>query len=164
MGNYISKTVEQFKIGDGIRLYGWEGTVTDINHCMSTADKDGYCTTNPKYIAITVPCTYLKVSFNEPSKVGYQYDGGWYGGKDGVVAYGCYVGKIWKITFDSVRQHGQYLATKIKRYVRTDDRTQAREKAIAYLEQQKKSGEWESGYIFMIEETTDFRNVNSLIL
>lgn len=89
MSKFESKTVEQFKVGDRIRLYGWEGVVSDIKHCMVTADKDGCCTTNPKLIAMEVPCTYLMVNFDEPSKVGYQYEGDWYGGKDGVVAYGC---------------------------------------------------------------------------
>ena len=87
MANWESKTVEQFKVGDRIRLYGWEGVVAEVNHHMSPADKDGYCTNNPKYIAMEVPCTYLRVNFVEPAKVGYQYEGGWYGGKDGVVAH-----------------------------------------------------------------------------
>ena len=88
MAKWESKTVEQFKVGDRIRLYGWEGVVVEIDHQIRTADKDGYCTTNPKYIAMEVPCTYLRVNFDEPAKVGYQYEGGWYGGKDGVVAHG----------------------------------------------------------------------------
>lgn len=88
MTRYQSKTVEQFKVGDRIRAYGWEGRVAEVNHCMVTADKDGNCTTNPNYIAMEVPCTYLRVMFDEPAKVGYQYENDWYGGKDGVVAYG----------------------------------------------------------------------------
>lgn len=88
MTRYESKTVEQFKVGDRIRVYGWEGWVAEVDHKMVTADKDGNCTTNPKYIATEVPCTYLRVRFDEPAKIGYQYEGGWYGGKDGVVAYG----------------------------------------------------------------------------
>ena len=72
MAKWESKTVEQFKVGDRIRLYGWEGVVSEIDHQMVPADKDGYCTTNPKYIATEVPCTYLRVNFDEPAKVGYQ--------------------------------------------------------------------------------------------
>ena len=88
MIKWTSKTVDQFKTGDRINLYGWPGWVAEVNHVMVSADKDGYCTTNPKYIAKEVPCTYLRVRFDEPSKVGYQYEGGWYGGLDGIVAYG----------------------------------------------------------------------------
>ena len=84
---YISKTVEQFEVGDHIRLYGWDGVVIEIDHRMVAADKNGYCTSNPKYIAMRVPCTYLLVRFDEPEKVGYQYENDWYGGKNGVVAY-----------------------------------------------------------------------------
>ena len=89
MERFESKTFEQFKVGDRIRLYGWEGHVVEILHNMVTADKDGCCTTNPKYIAMEVPCTYLRVKFDEPAKVGYQYEDDWYGGRDGFVAYGC---------------------------------------------------------------------------
>lgn len=88
MTRFESRTVEQFKVGDRIRVCGWEGWVAEVEHKLVPADKDGYCTTNPKDIAIEVPCTYLRVNFDEPAKVGYQYEGGWYGGKDGVVAYG----------------------------------------------------------------------------
>lgn len=88
MTRFESRTVEQFKVGDRIRVCGWECWVAEVEHKLVPADKDGYCTTNPKGIAIEVPCTYLRVNFDEPAKVGYQYEGGWYGGKDGVVAYG----------------------------------------------------------------------------
>lgn len=88
MTRYESKTVENFKVGDRIRLYGFEGWVAEVDHQLRDADKDGYCTSDPQRIAMHVPCTYLRVNFDEPAKVGYQYEGGWYGGKDGVVAYG----------------------------------------------------------------------------
>lgn len=88
MTKWESKTVEQFKVGDRIRVQGFEGWVREIDHKMVTADKDGYTTTNPKFIAQEIPCTYLRVNFDEPAEIGYQYEGGWYGGKDGVVAYG----------------------------------------------------------------------------
>lgn len=92
MSKWESRTVDQFKVGDHIRLYGWEGRVMEINHQMVTADKNGYCTNNPKNIAMEVPCTYLRVCFDNPKEVGYQYENGWYGGKDGVVAHECQVG------------------------------------------------------------------------
>lgn len=69
-----SKTVEQYEIGDGIVLYGWSGTVAEIDH----QERDGK------------PCTYIRVMFDEPDEVGYQYEGEWYGGTDGVVAYGYF--------------------------------------------------------------------------
>lgn len=69
-----SKKVNEFKVGDGIMVYGWTGTVTEINH--ETRDKQ--------------PCTYLKVNFDNPEEIGYQYEGGWYGGLDVVVGYGYF--------------------------------------------------------------------------
>ena len=66
-------TVNKFKVGDGIVIYGWQGTVIDIQHVI-TADN--------------LKCTYLQIAFDEPQKVGYQYHNGWYGGLDDVVAYG----------------------------------------------------------------------------
>lgn len=69
-----SKTVEQYNVGDGIVLYGWSGTVIDIDH---QERENG-------------PCTYLQVRFDRPGEVGYQYEGGWYGGLNGVVAYGYF--------------------------------------------------------------------------
>ena len=87
MTKWESKTVEQFKVGDRIRLYGWPGWVRKVEHVMVDADENGDCTSNPKYITQKVPCTYVTVNFDEPSKVGYQYEGGTFGGKDGVVAY-----------------------------------------------------------------------------
>lgn len=88
MTTWTSRTVDQFRPGDRIRVHGWEGRVSEVEHVMMTADKDGYHTTNPKYIEKEVACTYLRVRFDEPEKIGAQYDGGWYGGLDGVVAYG----------------------------------------------------------------------------
>jgi len=70
----MGKAVNEFKVGDGISLYGWTGTVVEIDK----QERDGH------------PCTYLKVEFDEPDEVGYQYHGGWYGGLDGVVAYGYF--------------------------------------------------------------------------
>lgn len=71
--SYLSKLVEKFKVGDKILIYGWSGTVADINHIIAS-DGDH--------------CTYLKVNFDSPREVGYQYEGKWYGGKDGMVSYG----------------------------------------------------------------------------
>ena len=66
--------VNEFKIGDKIRLYGFAGTVADIEHVKKHDDG--------------TPCTYLQVKFDEPEVVGYQYENGWFGGKDNVVSYG----------------------------------------------------------------------------
>ena len=83
MVNWISKTVEQFKVGDLVRVHGWEGTVAEVDHItrydvnVKTGEK-----TNPQAY------TYLRVNFKEPAKVGYQYENEWYGGLDGVVGYG----------------------------------------------------------------------------
>lgn len=74
MKNRGSKTVEQYEVGDGIVLYGWPGTVVEIDH----QDRE------------VGPCTYLRVAFDRPGDVGYQYEGGWYGGRDGIVAYGYF--------------------------------------------------------------------------
>ena len=79
-----SKTVNEFRIGDGIQLYGWRGTVVDIDH--QTRDRF-----DDKHEVIgQMPCTYLQVKFDSPTEVGYQYEGGWYGGADDVVAYGYF--------------------------------------------------------------------------
>ena len=91
MARFESRTVERFKVGDRVRIYGFEGRVSEINRQLVDADENGCCTNDPKRIAMQVPCTYLRVNFDEPAKVGYQYEGGWYGGKDGVVAYGLLV-------------------------------------------------------------------------
>lgn len=69
-----SKFVNEFKIDDNIIVYGWTGTVKDIDHRISSYDG--------------APCTYLQVSFDNPREVGFQYQNGWYGGTDGVVSYG----------------------------------------------------------------------------
>lgn len=65
-------TVEKFKVGDGIILYGWKGTVAEIDHQKRKVGD----------------CTYLRVKFDDPASVGYQYENGWYGGLNGAVAYG----------------------------------------------------------------------------
>ena len=67
-----AKFVNEFKVGDGINIRGYEGKVIEIAH----------------EIRETTPCTYLRVSFNDPKYVGYQYEGGWYGGTDNSVCYG----------------------------------------------------------------------------
>jgi hypothetical protein len=72
----MTKLVNEFKKGDNIVLYGWRGKVVDVDHIIS--QRSGR------------PCTYLQVEFEEPQKVGYQYEGGWYGGADNIVAYGAY--------------------------------------------------------------------------
>ena len=91
MARFESRTVERFKVGDRVRIYGFEGRIAEINRQLVDADENGCCTNDPKRIAMQVPCTYLRVNFDEPAKVGYQYEDGWYGGKDGVVAYGLWV-------------------------------------------------------------------------
>ena len=83
MTKWESKTVEQFKVGDRIRVHGFDGWVAEVSH--ETRYETNWKTgerTNPQ------ECTYVRVNFDEPKKVGYQYEGGWYGGLDGVVAYG----------------------------------------------------------------------------
>lgn len=88
MTRFESRTVEQFKVGDRIRVYGWEGWVAEVDHQMATADENGCRTTNPELIAKEIPCTYIRVNFDKPEEIGYQYENKWYGGADGVVAYG----------------------------------------------------------------------------
>lgn len=68
--------VNKFKIGDRIVLYGWRGTVIAIRTEVREYGQ----------------CTYLQVAFDEPDKVGQQYNNGWYGGLNDFVAYG-YIGK-----------------------------------------------------------------------
>lgn len=68
------RLVSQFKVGDGIRILGWTGTVMKIDK----QKRDGR------------PCTYLRVAFDEPEEIGYQYHNGWYGGVDELVAYGYF--------------------------------------------------------------------------
>lgn len=68
--------VNEFKKGDNIIVYGWKGKVIDIDHKISSYNG--------------LPCTYLQVKFNEPEKVGYQYNLGWFGGNDNEVTYGTY--------------------------------------------------------------------------
>ena len=70
----MGKTVEQFSVGDGIVLYGFSGKVVEID----------------KQKRENGDCTYLRVRFDRPEKVGYQYEGGWYGGLNGVVGYGYF--------------------------------------------------------------------------
>ena len=80
----LSKTVNEFKIGDGVQIYGWTGTVVEIDRQM----REKY---NNKHEVIGLtPCTYLQVKFDNPKEVGYQYEGGWYGGTDNIVAYGYF--------------------------------------------------------------------------
>ena len=80
-----SKCVNEFNVGDGIVVYGWKGTVTEVEHITrydidhKTGEK-----TNPK------PCTYVTVAFDEPAQVGYQYHNASFGGLDNVVAYGYF--------------------------------------------------------------------------
>ena len=68
-----SKTVEQFKIGDKISIYGYVGIVVD----KEPEIRDG------------VKCTYLKVNFDNNNELAKTaYNGGWYGGNNEIVAYG----------------------------------------------------------------------------
>lgn len=64
--------VNHFKVGDKINLYGFVGTVAEVSHKMCDQ----------------TPCTYLRVQFDDPKTVGYQYENAWYGGSDDIVAYG----------------------------------------------------------------------------
>ena len=66
--------VNEFKIGDKIIVHGWAGTVSAIDHTISHYNGE--------------PCTYLTVNFDEPEKIGYQYEGGTFGGTDNIVSYG----------------------------------------------------------------------------
>lgn len=70
-----SKFVNEFCVGDGISILGWHGTVTDVHHWKSTDGRPG---------------TYVTVHFDDPKKIGYQYEGGDYGGLDNVVSYGYF--------------------------------------------------------------------------
>lgn len=68
-----SKKVNEFKIGDKIRLYGYDGMVLEV--------ADDICD--------GVGCTYLKVKFNNGCEIaGTPYDCGWYGGANNFVSYG----------------------------------------------------------------------------
>lgn len=69
-----SKYVNEFNVGDGISLYGYRGTVIDVYHWTDNGKKG----------------TYVKVAFDDPANVGYQYEGGNYGGLDNVVSYGYF--------------------------------------------------------------------------
>ena len=59
-----SKYVNEFQVGDGIRVCGFDGIVTDVYHWKTADGKPG---------------TYVKVDFDDPKTVGYQYHGGDYG-------------------------------------------------------------------------------------
>ena len=69
-----SLVVNKFKVGDKIVICGYTGTVSKVDHIISHDDGS--------------PCTYLTVNFDNPNEIGYQYEGGHYGGKDDIVAYG----------------------------------------------------------------------------
>ena len=86
-----SKFVNEFKVGDGIRLYGFEGTVTKVDHMIIYVDECG-AKRDPMFFPDTTPiaCTYLTVNFDHPEVVGYQYEGATYGGLNNVVAYGYF--------------------------------------------------------------------------
>ena len=53
-----SKYVNEFRVGDGISILGWRGTVTGVHHWKSTDGRQG---------------TYVTVHFDDPKKIGYQY-------------------------------------------------------------------------------------------
>lgn len=69
-----SRLVSQFKVGDGIRILGWNGTVMEIDK----QERDGR------------PCTYLRVAFDKPDEIGSQYNDEWYGGDDELAAFGYF--------------------------------------------------------------------------
>lgn len=81
-----SRPVSEFKVGDRISLYGWLGTVKEVKH--EVRDKLNY----KNEVIGEMPCTYVRVGFDEPEKIGYQYEDGWYGGSDELVSYG-YIGE-----------------------------------------------------------------------
>lgn len=57
---------QSVKIGDKVSVHGYRGVVKDINRL----NHDG------------MDCTYIKVSFDNPKEIGYQYEGGWYGAQN----------------------------------------------------------------------------------
>lgn len=71
---YMSKEQLAVKVGDRVRVYGWEGTVTEVFHNKDTewngkeyeeiADSDS---------------TAVKIHFDDPKSIGYQYQDGVYG-------------------------------------------------------------------------------------
>lgn len=75
----MSKAVNEFNVGDGIRMYGFTGIVSDKHEEMRYTENGTPC-----------ECTYLKVLFDDPGTVGYQYHGGWYGGRNDLVGYGYF--------------------------------------------------------------------------
>ncbi len=63
------------KTGDRVVIYGWKGTVTEVYH---TIDKKWNGT---EYEEISgSESTSVKVAFDDPEKIGYQYEGGVFGG------------------------------------------------------------------------------------
>ena len=101
----MSKYVNEFKVGERIRVYGSEGIVTGIHKELAgqlyydgkpCGGESHYSEKNLKAIEPkgytfeqTGTCTYLQVAFDGDLK-NTAYDGGWYGGLDDVVAYGEY--------------------------------------------------------------------------
>lgn len=54
---------QMVKVGDRVSVHGYRGVVKDVNR-LNHEGRD---------------CTYIKVSFDNPKEIGYQYEGGWYG-------------------------------------------------------------------------------------
>ena len=54
---------QSVKIGDKVSVHGYKGIVKDVNRL----NYEGRA------------CTYIKVKFDNPKEIGYQYEGGWYG-------------------------------------------------------------------------------------
>ena len=63
------------KTGDRVVIYGWKGTVTEVYH---TIDEKWNGT---EYEEIPgSESTSVKVAFDAPEEIGYQYEGGVFGG------------------------------------------------------------------------------------
>ncbi len=77
MANRIKK-MKEFNVGDGIIVQGWSGTVTGIERFTHVCGSERF------------PCTSIRVAFDEPEKIGYQYNNEWYGGHDEVAVYGYF--------------------------------------------------------------------------
>lgn len=68
-----SKYVNEFNVGDKIRVRGYDGVVLEV----APEDRDG------------TSCTYMKVKFDDNCDIANTaYDCGWYGGTNNVVSYG----------------------------------------------------------------------------
>ena len=58
---------QSVKIGDKVSVHGYKGIVADVNRLNNHEGR---------------ACTYIKVKFDNPKEIGYQYEGGWYGARN----------------------------------------------------------------------------------